>query len=99
MEIKGTAVAGTMESSDIMVTLHPSEKQGIEIDLNSTVEKQFGDEIRAVISKTLQDMGIQNVKVTAVDKGALDCTVRARTKAAACRATGKTSFFQGGANL
>ena len=85
MEIKRNGIAGTMESSDIMVTLEPSGK-GIEIELQSVVEKQFGSEIRKAITETLLELGVQNVKVKAVDKGALDCTIRARVKAAVCRA-------------
>ena len=85
MEIRKTAIAGTMESSDIMVTLEPGNAE-IEIDLSSTVEKEFGDAIRSEITCTLQNMGIVSAKVTAVDKGALDCTIRARVKTAARRA-------------
>ena len=49
MLITKTALAGTMESSDIMITLEPWDG-GIEIDLSSTVEKRFGKEI-FIISK------------------------------------------------
>ena len=34
-------------------------------------------------------MGVSQAYVRATDKGALDCTIRARTTAAAVRATGK----------
>lgn len=81
MEIKRTTQTGTMESSDIFITLQAG-KQGIEIDLNSTVEKQFGRRIKEVIETTLLEAGIQNAYVVAVDKGALDCTIKARVKAA-----------------
>jgi len=87
MEITNASIAGTMESSDIMITLEPSES-GIEIDLESTVEKQFGKEIRCVITETLTLLGVCRARVTAVDKGALDCTIRARVKTAVCRASG-----------
>lgn len=86
MDIKTAGVAGTMESSDIMITLEPTQVPGIEIELNSTVEKRFGREIRRVIQETLNAMGIDKAKVKAVDKGALDCAIRARVKAAAHRA-------------
>lgn len=99
MEIKTTAIAGTMESSDIMVTLDPCAGDGIQIDLNSSVEKQFGDEIRSVIRETLEQLGILDARVTAVDKGALDCAIRARVKTAAYRASGATSFSWGGIGL
>ena len=45
MEIKHGAVAGTLESSDIMVTVLPSP-DGIQIDLTSSVEQYYGDSIR-----------------------------------------------------
>jgi citrate lyase subunit gamma (acyl carrier protein) len=87
MKLVKTGVAGTLESSDIMVTLEPGEK-GIEISLKSQVEKQFGALIRQVISETLGELGIDAARVTAVDKGALDCAIRARVKTAAYRACG-----------
>ena len=85
MKIHHTAIAGTMESSDIMITLEPGT-QGIKIDLTSTVEKEFGDAIREEITSTLNAMGIVTANVRAVDKGALDCTIRARVKTAVSRA-------------
>ncbi len=88
MEINN-AFAGTLESGDIMVQISPSEKEGIEINLNSTVAYQFGNQIKAVITETLEGLGINSAVVTATDKGALDCTIRARVTAAAVRATGK----------
>ena len=69
MEIKKSAVVGTLESSDIMITLNPSTAGRIDIQLESSVEKQFGNQIRRVTS----------AEVIAVDKGALDCTIQART--------------------
>lgn len=92
MTITSKSVAGTMESSDIMITLSPADKPGIDIDLKSTVLKQFGKKIRAVIEETLLAMGVQSVQVVAVDKGALDCAVRARVRAAVCRAAGRGKF-------
>ena len=90
MEIKQTGVAGTMESSDVMVTVEHSAK-GIEIELQSIVEKQFGREIRRAITETLRDLDVKNIMVKAVDKGALDCTIRARVKTAVYRANGKAA--------
>lgn len=98
MEIKTTGVAGTLESSDIMVTVNHSEIEGIQIELNSTVEKQYGDAIREVIRETLLQLGITQAQVKAVDKGALDCTIRARIKTAAYRACESKDFVWGGVN-
>ena len=80
--------AGTFESGDILIQLFPPDKEGIEIDLESSVARQFGDQIKKVISDTLSENGITDVRVKAVDKGALDCTIRARVTAAVVRATG-----------
>lgn len=95
MQIKRTASAGTLESSDIMVLLDKGEK-GIEVELNSTVEKQYGQRIREVITKTLIDLGATDVKVVANDRGALDCTIKARVMAAFYRATESSDYKWGG---
>ncbi len=92
MEIKKTAVAGTMESSDIMITIAPNEGNGIHIDLNSTVGKQFGAQIRESITSTLTGLGIDNADVKAVDRGALECAIKARVAAAAFRACESTEY-------
>lgn len=89
MEIKKTAIAGTLESSDIQLTISAATN-GISIDLQSDVKKIFGDQIEGVIKQTLSDMGIAAAKVKAVDKGALDCVIKARTIAAVQRATETT---------
>lgn len=94
MQIKKSASAGTLESSDIMISLEEGGK-GIEIDLKSTVGKQFGEQIREVITKILTDLGVENVKVVAVDRGALDCTIKARVLAAYYRAAESTDYKWG----
>lgn len=86
MEIKQNASAGTTESSDIMITIGKNSGQGIQIDLDSSVEKQFGRQIREKIQETLTNLSVTDVKVQAIDKGALDCTIQARTVAAVYRA-------------
>ena len=86
MEITN-AVAGTLESGDIMIQIAPGD--GLQVELQSTVAAQFGRQIKAVITETLTGLGIDNADVKATDKGALDCTIRARVTAAAVRATGK----------
>lgn len=88
MEVK-TASAGTLESGDILIRIAPAEAPGLHIDLTSSVAAQFGGQIRKVIADTLGELGIDRADVQAVDKGALDCTIRARVTAAAVRATGK----------
>ncbi len=92
MTLVETAVAGTMESSDIMITLSPRQEGGIDIDLSSSVIKQFGNQIRSEITATLTELGIENAAVVAVDKGAMDCTIRARVRTAARRAANMTNY-------
>ena len=91
MKIVKAAQAGTVESSDIVVKIEPNET-GVEIELTSSVQQQYGAKIEAVIRETLNELGVENAKVTAIDKGALDCTVRARTQAAAFRAADSTDY-------
>lgn len=45
MEIKKIASAGTVESSDILITIAPNEQEQIELSLESSVEKQFGGSV------------------------------------------------------
>lgn len=92
MELKKTASAGTMESGDIMVTIDPAGSGGIALELTSNVMQQYGRQIEAVIRETLAGLGIENAAVQAVDKGALDCTVRARVSAAAFRAAEQDDY-------
>lgn len=86
MELKKLGIAGTMESSDIMVTVEKENCEGVQIELESSVEKQFGEAIRTVIRETAEALEVSNVRIKAVDKGALDCTIRARVKTAIYRA-------------
>jgi len=88
MEMK-VAQAGTLESGDILIRITPADESGLTINLDSTVAYQFGAQIKKVIADTLGELGVSGVRVDATDKGALDCTVRARVTAAAVRATGR----------
>ncbi len=85
MTILKAAQAGTLESNDIVITIRPAS-EGIKIDLQSLVMEQYGEQIKNAIQETLIEYNVQNVEVQAVDRGALDCTIRARTVAALSRA-------------
>jgi citrate lyase subunit gamma (acyl carrier protein) len=78
MEIKDVGITGTLESSDLTIHIEGNPGKGVEIELKSSVENQFGNQIRKVIKETLQEVGIKDALVRATDKGALDCTIRAR---------------------
>ncbi len=87
MEIKKAAVAGTLESSDCMVTVEPGQGS-LELDLESAVIRQYGKQIRKVIFETLGRLDVTDARVTVVDKGALDCTIKARVECAVYRSVG-----------
>ena len=90
MEILKSAAAGTLESSDAMVTVEPGDG-GIELELSSSVMNQYGRQIKATVMETLDRLQVNNVRITVVDKGALDCTIKARVECAvygSCDASG-----------
>ena len=81
------AQAGTLESGDIMVTLLPAESgAGVAVELESIVLLQYGSAIRRTANEVLAAAGIADATLRLVDRGALDCTIRARLKAAIARA-------------
>lgn len=90
MEIKKSAMAGSMESSDCMVTIRPGQN-GLQLELESDVMLMFGDSIMKTVRSTLEEMQVTNADVTILDRGALDCVIRARVQCAVCRAA-ESSF-------
>ena len=95
MKIQKPAVAGTLESSDCMVTVEPGEGQ-LELDLDSVVIRQYGRQIRNVIHETLERLEVTDARVTVVDKGALDCTIKARVECAVYRSNDITEALPWG---
>ena len=87
MQIEKNAMAGTLESSDVLVTVEPGT-QGIELEISSSVMNQYGRQIRATVLETLERLGVKDGHVTVVDKGALDCTLKARVACAVFRSAG-----------
>lgn len=85
MKIVREALAGTQESSDLMVKIAPSDGE-LEIVIHSEVIKQFGDQIRRVVESTLSTMEITQGLIIIEDKGALDCVIKARLQSAILRA-------------
>ncbi|MEF9895466.1 MAG: citrate lyase acyl carrier protein, partial [Clostridia bacterium] len=79
MQLEKSAVAGTLESSDIQVLIEPGDA-GIQLSLSSSVLNQYGHQIQKTVLETLEKLEVQGARVTLVDKGALDCTIRARVE-------------------
>ena len=84
MEIKRKASAGTMQSSDLMVQVAPAE--ALEIEVESTVKKQYEHLIRARVREVLDRMGVKSGSVRVTDRGALDYAIEARVETALRRA-------------
>ena len=84
MKIVKEALAGTVESSDLLVKIAPTSE--LNVVINSEVIKQFGDQIRSVVSETLAALGVNEGLLIIEDKGALDCVIRARVQSAVLRA-------------
>ena len=78
---------GGDESSDAQVTVEPGEGS-LELSLSSSVMNQYGRQIKATVLETLERLGVSDARVTVVDKGALDCTLKARVECAVFRSCG-----------
>lgn len=90
MQILKNAMAGTLESSDALVTVEPGTS-GIELEITSSVMNQYGRQIRATVLDTLARLDVKEGRVTIVDKGALDCTIKARVECAVFRSSGQSA--------
>ena len=86
MKIVKKGQAGTMQSSDLMVTVEPADTLTIEIQ--STVKKQFEHLIRARLEQVSGKLGVASGKISVSDRGALDYAIEARLEAALNRAGG-----------
>ena len=85
MILKKPAMAGTLESSDVQITLRPNPNGGVQLNLRSDVMAQFGDAIRDTVLEVLKNFDLNDVVVDVEDKGALDFVIRSRLQCAICR--------------
>lgn len=85
MQIRRKSSAGTMQSSDVMVVVEPADT--LQIDIESTVKKQFEHLIRARITATLEQLEIRAGHIQVSDRGALDYAISARIETAIRRAS------------
>ena len=82
-EIVKKAWAGTLESSDAYVEVEPA--QALTIELQSVVQAQFGEAIEAAVRSVLAEGGVDKAYVKVMDRGALECVIRARVETALLR--------------
>ena len=85
MEIKVKAVAGTLESSDMYVIIEPNAT-GIELEIESVVMGQYGDDIKRVILESLKRLEVTSAKVLINDKGAIEPVIKSRIQTVVTRA-------------
>ncbi len=90
MEIIKAAMAGTLESSDAQITVEPGEN-GVLLSVESSVMNQYGRQIKETVLATLERLEVKNAVVKVVDKGALDCTLKARVECAVYRSNDLSS--------
>jgi citrate lyase subunit gamma (acyl carrier protein) len=86
-EVRKVGQAGTLESNDAMITVAPGKKgSGVFIDLTSIVKEQYGNAICEMLQNVVWEQKCCDIYITVVDRGALDCTIRARFLTALSRA-------------
>ena len=85
MDKQCSAVAGTLESNDIFITITAVGGADTSISLSSIVMNQFGEAIRALVEQCMAQSGLKGVEVAVQDKGALECTIKARMETAIAR--------------
>jgi len=97
MEIKHSAVAGTLESSDAQVSIEPADTLSVQV--TSSVEARYGRQIRATVEEVLSKLKVTGANVVVRDRGALDCTLRARLETAIFRSVDQTTDLPWGEKL
>lgn len=86
-KLQKPAQAGTLESSDMLVSIAPAaEGAGVKVNLTSPTLQQYGEHIKGIILTALMECGVTNADVDANDKGAVDFVIEARVKTAVQRA-------------
>jgi len=83
LKILRQARAGSLESNDLMVMVKPlEEEEGITLEVNSIVQNQYGDRIRKIVREVIEEMNAEDIYILIQDRGALDCTIKARVETA-----------------
>lgn len=89
MDILNNAIAGTLESSDAQVQVFPQSGK-LSIYVESSVMNQYGRQINKTAEETLAKLKVKEGKVVIIDKGALECTLKARIECAVFRSCGQS---------
>ena len=92
MIVKKVGRAGGLESGDAMVTAEPNPQGGVQVELESVLKTQFGDSIVETALRAARVMGVSDVSLSIVDRGALDHVILSRVQTAIYRAAQADSF-------
>ncbi len=84
-----TASAGTLESSDCLVTVSPAE--GLELEYKGANSVIFYERTKRLAEKVLNEYGLEGADISIQDRGALEITIRARIETALLRAAKEVS--------
>ena len=87
MKIVKAAIAGTLESSDAMITITPLDKD-LTVEVESVVLEQFESEIERAVRDVLHAFSVEGASVRVQDQGAVECVLKARVETAVHRAGG-----------
>lgn len=88
MEFIKESVAGSLDKSDCLVTIKPSEQFVLKIE--SSVMTRDGNQIRGVINDILEELQVTSGCIRVQDNGALDYCLRARIITAVRRGSGSS---------
>lgn len=80
--------AGSEEKSDALIIAQPY-KDGIRVELKSSVQKMFGEKIERSVREVLKEMGVKNALIKVRDLSAFDFVIKARVETAVLRAMGE----------
>lgn len=90
MEIKKFASAGSLDSSDVLITVELNQNNKNSITINSPFIRQFGQEIKNTVTEILKNLKITSCNIVVQDQGAINEVLVARIITAISRATGQT---------
>jgi len=91
--VQSVVQAGTLESSDCLVTVGPGS--GITLEYSGGNAFLFRRRTETIVREVLESSGVTDAAVTIQDQGALEPTLRARIETALGRAARKEGQAHG----
>lgn len=82
--IAHTAAAGTLESSDCIVTVSPSDR--VELEYSGANSVIFAKRTKNLVDAVLRKNNVSAAKIRIQDQGAIEITIKARLETALLRA-------------